>query len=143
MKGAFIYHVLNAGRIATVRCVDPMAPRTPDAALHTGIVRLSALPLTAREAYQVLRDIALGVRTMRRLTTRSWLEIYSGQMTIEADGWVITFYNDCDTLDYCDSCYSPNGRAYVFDSAQQYGTDPIELLSTWEHAQLEKLLATL
>ncbi|WP_422631480.1 DUF7693 family protein [Pseudomonas hunanensis] len=23
---------------------------------------------------------------------------------------------------------------------QQYGIDPIELLSTWEHAQLEKLL---
>lgn len=61
-------------------------------------------------------------------------------MTVEADGWVLTFYNDCDTLDYCDSCYSPEGRAFIFDSLQSYSTDPVELLSTWEHAQLENLL---
>jgi hypothetical protein len=101
---------------------------------------LSPKPLTAREAYQVLRDIALGVRIMRRLGNQSWPEIYCGLMTVEADGWVITFYNDCDTLDYCDSCYSPDGRAYIFDSFQRYGTGPAELLSTWEHAQLESLL---
>ncbi|MGN2407779.1 DUF7693 family protein [Pseudomonas viridiflava] len=102
---------------------------------------MSAKTLTAREAYQVLRGIALGVRTMRRLGTKSWPDIYCGQMTVETDGWVVTFYNDCDTLDYCDSCYSPDGRAYIFDSMQRYGTDPVELLSTWEYAQLEKLLS--
>ena len=102
---------------------------------------MSAKPLTAREAYQVLRDIALGVRAMRRLSEKSWTEMYCGMMTVEANGWVITFYNDCDTLDYCDSCYSPEGRAYIFDSLQHYGTDPVELLSTWEHGQLEKLLS--
>ncbi|NWA24957.1 hypothetical protein HX870_29705 [Pseudomonas gingeri] len=102
---------------------------------------MSAQPLTARETYQVLRDIALGVRTMHRLGTQSWAEIYCGQMTVETDGWVITLYNDCDTLDYCDSCYSPDGRVYIFDSMQRFGTDPIELLSTWEYAQLEKLLS--
>jgi hypothetical protein len=58
-------------------------------------------------------------------------------MTVEADEWVITFYYDCDTLDYCDSCYSPDGKAYIFGLFQRYGTDPAELLSTWEHAQLE------
>ena len=104
---------------------------------------MQAKPLTAREAYQILRDIALGVRRMRRLGQPSWAEIYCGLMTVEADGWVLTFYNDCDTLDYCDycdSCYSTEGRAYIFDSLQSYSTDPVELLSTWEHAQLEKLL---
>ncbi len=101
---------------------------------------MQAKPLTAREAYQILRDIALGVRRMRRLGQPSWAEIYCGLMTVEADGWVLMFYNDCDTLDYCDSCYSPEGRAYIFDSLQSYSTDPVELLSTWEHAQLEKLL---
>ncbi|MGP4958104.1 DUF7693 family protein [Pseudomonas helleri] len=101
---------------------------------------MEAKPLTAREAYQILRDIALGVRSMRRLGEQSWAEIYCGLMTVETDGWVLTFYNDCDTLDYCDSCYSPEGRAYIFDSLQSYSTDPVELLSTWEHAQLEKLL---
>ncbi|MBD1551562.1 DUF7693 family protein [Pseudomonas typographi] len=103
---------------------------------------MSPKPLTAREACQVLRDIALGVRIMRRLGNHSWGEIYCGLMTVDADGWVITLYNDCDTLDYCDSCYSPDGRAYLFDSFQRYGTDPMELLSTWELAQLERLLST-
>ncbi|MEW2924094.1 hypothetical protein AB1A90_04010 [Pseudomonas juntendi] len=89
----------------------------------------------------MLRDIALGVRTIRRNGQQSWVEIYCGLMTIESDGWVLTFCNDCDTLDYCDSCYSPDGRAYVFDSMQSYSTDPIELMSNWERAQLEKMLS--
>lgn len=60
-------------------------------------------------------------------------------MTVEADGWVLTFYNGCDTLDYCDSWYSPVGRAYVVDSLQSYSTSPVELFSTWEQATLELL----
>lgn len=101
---------------------------------------MSLKPLTAREAYQILRDIALGVRTMRRVGKQSWPEIYCGLMVVEVDGWVITLYNDCDTLDYCDSCYSPEGCAYIFDSSDRFGTDPVELLSTWEHQQLERML---
>lgn len=91
----------------------------------------------------MLRDIALGICTMRRLGTKSWSDISSGQMTIEANGWVITLYNDRDTLDYCDSCYSPDGRAYILASMQQFGTDPVELLSTWERAQLKTLLSSI
>lgn len=45
--------------------------------------RLSAKPLTAREAYQVLRDIALGVRTMRCLGEKSWTEMYGGMMPVK------------------------------------------------------------
>lgn len=88
----------------------------------------------------MLRDIALGVRTMRRLGEKSWIEMGCGMMTVETDGWVITFYNDCGRLDYCDSGYCPDGRAYTFDSSQQFGTDPVELLSTWERVQLEMML---
>ncbi|MDC6379910.1 hypothetical protein BW687_006930 [Pseudomonas graminis] len=102
---------------------------------------MSPNPLTARETYQVLRDIALGVRSMRRIGKHAWAEIYCGLMTVETDGWVITFYNDCDTLDYCDSCYNPEGRAYTFDASKRFGTDPAELLSTWQHSELERLLS--
>lgn len=104
-------------------------------------IRLSPNPLTARETYQILRDIALGVRSMRRIDKHSWAEIYCGLMTVETDGWVVTFYNDCNTLDYCDSCYNPEGRAYTFDSSKRFGTDPVELLSTWERSELERLLS--
>lgn len=90
----------------------------------------------------MLRDIALGTRIICRLGAQSWPEIYCGLMTVEVEGWVITFYNGCDKLDYCHTCYSPEGRAYTFDSMQRFGTDPVELLSTREHAQLEKLLSS-
>lgn len=33
------------------------------------------------------------------------------------------------------------GVPHIFDSLQSYRTDPVGLLSTWEHAQLEKLLS--
>lgn len=29
----------------------------------------------------------------------------------------------------------------MFDARQRYGTDPLELLSTWERGQLETLLS--
>lgn len=94
--------------------------------------------LTAREVYQVLRDAAMASRTMRRVTEASWNDIYCGLMTVEVDGWVITFFNDCGDLDYCDSCYSPDGRKYDFNSNDTL--DPVDLLSTDEHRQLEDLL---
>lgn len=37
-------------------------------------------PLTAREACQVLTDVALGKRTMMRSSIQSWIEIYHGLM---------------------------------------------------------------
>ena len=94
--------------------------------------------LTAREVYQVLREAAAATRPTRRITKAAWDEIYCGLMTVDVDGWVITLYNDCSELDYCDSCYSPDGRKYDFSSRN--ALDPVELLSTDEHRQLEDLL---
>jgi hypothetical protein len=94
--------------------------------------------LTARAVYKILRDAAMGTRSMRRITSTSWDEIYFGLMTVDVDGWVITLFNDCSDLDYCDSCYSPDGRKYDFSSRDV--SDPIEFLSPSEHRQLEELL---
>jgi hypothetical protein len=94
--------------------------------------------LTVREVYQVLRDASVASRSMRRITTTSWDEIYCGLMTVDVDGWVITLFNDCGTLDYCDSCFSPEGRKYDFSSRDAF--DPVELLAPEEHRQLEEML---
>lgn len=94
--------------------------------------------LTAREVYVVLRDASMISSSMRRITNASWDEIYCGLMTVKVDDWVITLYNDCGELDYCDSCYSPDGRMYEFSSRD--ASDPIELLTSAEHRQLEELL---
>jgi len=102
-----------------------------------------SVALTARDTSQVLKDIALGVRPMRRLGDQARADRYCGPMTVESDGWMITFYLQGNTLDYCHSCISPDGQSYRFDSLQRYGTHPVELLSTWERSQLERLLLAL
>lgn len=56
-------------------------------------------PLTAREAYQVPKDVALGTRTMTRASNQSLNEIYNGRIAVAVDGWHLTLFNDCDTLD--------------------------------------------
>jgi hypothetical protein len=68
-------------------------------------------------------------------------EIYHGLMPLEIDGWLLTIFNDCDTLDYCEYCRSPDGRVGTLELWQRDGADPVELLSSWEREQLERLLA--
>jgi hypothetical protein len=100
-------------------------------------------PLTAHEVCQVLTDAALGERIMIRSSIQSWSEIYHGLMPVEIDGWRLTLFNDCDTLDYCEYCGSPDGRVGTLELWQRYGTDPVEPLSGWEREQLERLLNSL
>jgi hypothetical protein len=89
-------------------------------------------PLTAREVCQVLTDVALGKRIMTRSSIQSWSEIYHGLMSVEIDGWQLTLFNDCDTLDYCEYCRSPDGRVGTLELWQRNEADPVELLSAWE-----------
>jgi hypothetical protein len=100
-------------------------------------------PLTAREVCQVLADVALGKCIMTRGSIQSWNEIYHGLMPVEIDGWQLTLFNDCDTLDYCEYCRSPDGRVGTLELWQREGSDPVELLSASEREQLEELLAAL
>lgn len=88
--------------------------------------------LTAREVYQQMRDAALGLRPLKRL---------NGQPPVQVDieGWRLSLDVDGTHLRHCLGCQSPDGRA--FDGGQRYGTDPVNLLSTWELAQVERLLA--
>jgi hypothetical protein len=99
--------------------------------------------LSAREVSQVLREVTWGRRTMRKVGNAPWDEIYAGHFHVRVDGWELSIYNDCDELDYCEECVSPDGRRWSFDSGDRFGTDPIALLSTWEHQTLEQLLKAL
>jgi hypothetical protein len=76
----------------------------------------------------VLKDVALGTRTMTKASSQSWSEIYHGLMPIEIDGWHLTRLNDCDSLD-CEDCRAPDGRVESLEAWQRHGTDPIDLLS--------------
>lgn len=100
-------------------------------------------PLSAREVCQILREVTFERRTMTKASQASWDEIYAGHFVVSVEGWRISIYNDCDTLDYCEECISSDGRRWSFDSGDRFGTDPIALLSTWEHQTLERLLKAL
>ncbi|WP_426111988.1 DUF7693 family protein [Pseudomonas sp. DSP3-2-2] len=99
--------------------------------------------LTAREVCQVLCEVTFGRRVMSKLGAKAWDEVYACHFIVDVDGWRITLYNDCDTLDYCEECMSPDGRRWAFDPGDRFGTDPVALLSTWEHRALERFLKSL
>ncbi|UVL15500.1 hypothetical protein LOY27_06500 [Pseudomonas atacamensis] len=99
--------------------------------------------LTARGVCRVLRDAIFGRREMVRLSAQTWGELYAGLFMVKIEGWSITIFNDCDELDYCEGCISPDGRRWSFDSGDRFGTDPIALLSVWEHQTLENQLKEL
>lgn len=100
-------------------------------------------PLSAREVVQVLREVTFGRRTMTKISAQTWGDVYACHFLVDVEGWRITLYNDCDELDYCEECISPDGPRWSFDSGDRFGTDPIALLSTWEHQTLEKMLKEL
>jgi hypothetical protein len=93
-------------------------------------------PLTTREIYQLLRDAALEVRPLRLIGESS----ASGLVQVDIEGWQLTLDVDDNHLRRCQRCLSPDGREGLFDNWQRYGTDPVSLLSTWELAQIERLL---
>lgn len=97
--------------------------------------------LTAREVCQVLREVVLGRRRMTKPEAQTWDEVYACHFEVDVEGWRITIYNYCDELDYCEQAVSPNGQQWDFDPGAR--TDPIALLSTWEHQSLERMLKAL
>ncbi|GFM89175.1 hypothetical protein PSCICO_45740 [Pseudomonas cichorii] len=91
-------------------------------------------PLSAREVYQQLRDTAQGIHPLRL-----GQPLESGLLQIIIEGWCMTLDVSDRHLHHCQHCLSPDGRVWSLDT-QRYGTDPVSLLSTWELAQIERLL---
>jgi len=71
--------------------------------------------LTARDVSQVLREAVFGRRTMTKIGSQSWEQVYACHFEVDIEGWRITIYNDCDELDYCERCVSPDGQRWDFD----------------------------
>lgn len=99
--------------------------------------------LTAREVCQVLQDVVLGRRTMMKASKQTRNQDYASHSAVDVEGWRITICNDGDELDYCEQTESPDGRTWQLAPGDRYGTDPIALLSIWEHKVLKGLLRAL
>lgn len=91
--------------------------------------------LHARDVYQVLKDAAMGTLTLRKLSADT-----SGQTRVDIDGWTLTLIIEGAQLSHCQACEAPDGRRASQDNWQRHGTDPVKLLSLWEHQQLQQLL---
>ncbi len=97
-------------------------------------------PLSAREVYQLLKDVALGVRSISRGGGPAWRELEFGAFTVNVESWQLTVFNESGDLDHCVGCTAPDGRTVNEETWARYGTDPIHLLSRWEREQLERQL---
>lgn len=64
-------------------------------------------------------------------------------MSLEIDGWLLTLFNDCDTMDYCEYGRSPDGRVGTLELWQRDGADPVEMLEASERERLESLLTAI
>jgi hypothetical protein len=103
-----------------------------------------ALPaLTAREVGQVLREVVFERRKMSRVDSTILEQAHTNRAVVAVDGWLVTLHSDGEVLEYCETCVSPDGRRWALDSGNRYGTDPVALLSTWEHQSLGALLRAL
>ena len=98
---------------------------TPTLRIAFSIKNTSMPPLTAQDVYQVLRDITLERRTMKRACAQSWDEIFAGLFHIEVEGRHLAIFNDCGEFDYCDERISPDGRRWSFESVVRDGVDPV------------------
>jgi hypothetical protein len=127
---------VRAGNILNLTPQETDPPMTFDDCDH-----VPPVALTAREVCQVLREVVFGRRTMAKVGNQSWGEVYACHFDVDIEGWRVTLYNDCDALDYCEHCVSPDGNHWAFDPGDR--TDPIALLSTWEHQCLERMLKAL
>ncbi|PSS58656.1 hypothetical protein [Pseudomonas sp. BBP2017] len=92
--------------------------------------------LLSREVYQQLRDVAMGVRFLQQLEQHQTC----GQVWVGIEGWQLLLDFEGGRLHHCERCRHPDGREGSLDTWQRYGTDPVSLLSTWEMAQIERLL---
>ncbi|MGF0239055.1 DUF7693 family protein [Rhodococcus sp. IEGM1300] len=99
----------------------------------------NAPAITAREVYQLLKDVALGTRTLRSNGSTNG----NGHVAVAIDGWQLTLFIEGDVLRHCEHCISPEGRSATVETWQRYGTDPVALLSGWEHQQWVQLIKPL
>ncbi|WP_219856380.1 DUF7693 family protein [Pseudomonas capeferrum] len=91
--------------------------------------------MNSRDVYQRLRDAALGVSPL--ILRQRQADV----IEVAIDDWHLSLAWDCEGLAYCLGAVSPEGRSAGLEDWHRYDTDPVSLLSLWERAQIERLLA--
>ncbi|MEL0168087.1 MAG: hypothetical protein VW877_08155 [Pseudomonadaceae bacterium] len=95
---------------------------------------------TAREVYQLFRDVALQQSTLTLDRGPRWVEVETGVVRVCIDAHRVALFKDAGELHHCLGCELDDGRFVGQEVWNSPGTDPLELLSVWERAQLLKAL---
>lgn len=103
----------------------------------------SDLYLDAREVYQVLKDLALEQRSLRKAAVQPDDKIADAPLVVEIDDWLLVLASDEQGLALCQLCRAPDGRLGTIEHWHRAGTDPVAFLSAWEKQQVERLLKAL
>ena len=91
--------------------------------------------VSSREAWQCLRDAALGIMALDIVA-----RLPNGQVDVRIDGWSLSLLLDGEGLACCTGCQSPDGRQADLEQWHRYGTNPVDHLSIWERGRIEQLL---
>lgn len=100
-------------------------------------------PLDAREVYQVLKDLALEQRSLRKAAVQPDDKTADAPLVVEIDDWLLALASDEQGLALCQLCRAPDGRLGTIEHWHRAGTDPVAFLSAWEKQQVERLLKAL
>lgn len=87
--------------------------------------------MPGREIAELFRKVISGTAAIEP-DGESWDEVYAGNFGCTIDGYELTIFNDCDSVDYVDSATSPDGREGDFDSWFHAKEEPVSLLSDEE-----------
>lgn len=101
------------------------------------------MTLAPREIAQILREVVFQRRTLKRSDSHPSTTGLSAALIVDSEGWLITLHIEHAHLHHCEHCLAPDGRRWSLCGGDRFGTDPVALLSTWEHQSLEQLLTTL
>ena len=99
-------------------------------------VHSTTAAVAAREIYQLFRDVALQQRTLTMDRGPRWVEVDTGVVRVCIDAHRVTLFKDAGELHHCLGCELDDGRFVGQEAWDSPGTDPLELLSVWERAQL-------
>ena len=119
-----------------VRGIEPSGRMNQEISVTTiGSQAVSDASLSARDVYQLFKNVALGLIEVEPLTPQ-WSEVETGRVIVLLGDYRVTFCKDAGELDYCLSCESPDGQLADINDWPARGTDPLELLSVWERRQM-------
>ncbi len=96
--------------------------------------------IAGHEVAQLLREAIVGRLKVRLEDPAiSWRGVYCGLIYFRIAGWRLRFFNDCNSLDYCDSAESPDGQIGTFSVWLNNGEEPVSLLNEAEQRALYEL----